>query len=86
MSKINTVYQSKEVIYAKFHRSGEWAEYSSIITIKESGKQPVEINMKLEGQPSFIDLPGNKKIKAENITTAFEKVVKFFRQYDLEFR
>ena len=28
MPKIDTVYQSKETIYAKFHRSGEWAEYS----------------------------------------------------------
>ena len=86
MKKIKTIYKSKESIYAKFHRSGEWAEYSAEIIIKESGKQPIEIKMKLEEQPSFFEMEEEKKIKAENITKAFEKISKYFRQYGLEFR
>lgn len=86
MNKIKTIYKSKESIYAKFHRSGEWAEYSAEIIIKESGKQPIELKMKLLSQPSFFEMDEEKIIKAENITQAFEKVAKYFRQYGLEFR
>ena len=84
--KIKTIYKSKESIYAKFHRSGEWAEYSAEIVINEDGKQPIEIKMALIGQPSFFEMPEKKVIKAENITKAYEKITKYFRQYELEFR
>ncbi len=86
MPMFKTIYHSKESIYAKFQRSGEWAEYSADINIKESGKLPVVIKMKLEQQPSFFELPETKIIKAENITQAYEKIVKYFRLNGLEFR
>ncbi len=86
MNKIKTIYKSKESIYATYHRSRELAEYSAEIIIKESGKQPIEIKMKLVDQPSFFEMATEKTIKAENITQAFEKIVRFFRQYGLEFR
>ncbi len=86
MAKFNVVYKSKEIIYAKFHRSGEWASYKISITIKDGGKQPIVIEMKLDDQPYVFDLPETKSIKAETITAAYEKMARFFRKFDLEFQ
>ncbi len=86
MPKANLIYKSNETIFGKFDRSGEWAEYSATISIKENVKTPIEIKMKLEDQPCFLELPKQKVIKAEDITTAYEKVAKFFRINGLEFR
>ena len=55
--------------------------------IKDSGKQPVSIDMTFDSIPPFAkELPGKHKVRAENITQAYVNVVKFLKRYRFEFR
>ncbi len=83
ISKI--IYQSKEIIHGRHTRSKEWIEYSAVVTIKDSGKQPVSIEMTFDSYPPFaIELPDHHK--AENLTEVYGKVVKFLKRYGFEFK
>ena len=87
MSKSNIIYQSKEIIHGRHTRTREWIEYSAVVTIKESGKQPVSIEMTFDSIPPFaIDLPDDHRIKAENLTKAYVKLVKFLKRYGFELK
>jgi len=87
MTKFNIIYQSREDIFARERRNGEWIQYSALITIKDGGKNPVTIEMTLDSiQPFAIELPKVQTIRAENLTQAFMKVVKFFKRYGFEFK
>ena len=87
MAQSKIIYQSKETIHGKKIPAGEWIEYSAVITIKDSGKQPVSIDMTFDSSPHFVkELPDSHKIKAENITQAFVKVSKFLKRYGFEFK
>jgi hypothetical protein len=85
MMKPNNVYQSEEAIYGFSRRSKELIEYSATITIKDSGKKPVSINMKFRPpHPYLFNMPLEHKIEAESLSQAYAKVVKFFKKYGFE--
>ena len=87
MAKFNTIYQSHETIQARERGIGEWTEYAAVITIKDGGKNPVTIDMTFDSIPPFvIDLPKTHTIRAENLTEAYSKVVKFFNRYGFVFK
>ncbi len=87
LSKSRIIYQSKEIIHGRHTRSKEWIEYSAVVTIKDSGKQPVSIEMTFDSYPPFaIELPDTHNIKAANLTEAYGKVVKFLKLYGFEFK
>jgi hypothetical protein len=87
MSKFNTIYQSQETIQAREKGYGEWIEYSALITIKDGGKNPVTIDMTFDSIPPFnLELPKRHKIRGENLTQAFSKVVNFFNRYGFVFK
>ncbi len=87
MAKYKTVYQSREIISARESGPGEWTEYDAVITIKDGGKNPVTIDMTFDSIPPFaIELPKTHTIRAENLTQAFVKVVKFLKRYGFEFK
>jgi hypothetical protein len=85
MLKSNIIYQSEEAIYGFSQRSKESIEYSAMITIKNSGKKPVSINMKFRPpHPYLCNMPLEHKVETENLTQAYAKVVKFFKKYGFE--
>ena len=87
MARSNIIYETEENIYAKEMPHGEWIEYQAVIKIRDKGKQPVSIEMTFEGiQPFAIELPTTHKIRAENLTQAYVKVVKFLESYGFEFK
>jgi len=87
MAKFNIIYQSRETIHARDRGYGEWTEYTAVITIKDGGKNPVTIDMTFGSIPPFrIELPKTHKIRAENLTQAYSKVVKFFNRYGFVFK
>ena len=87
MAKFNIIYQSRETIQAREKASGEWIEYSALITIKDGGKNPVTIDMTFDSIPLFtIELPMTHKIRAENLTRAYSKVVRFLNRYGFAFK
>ena len=79
MAKFNAIYQSREIIEARERAFGEWIQYDAVITIKDGGKNPVTIDMTFE-------LPKAHKIRAENLTQAYSKVVRFFNRYGFVFK
>ena len=87
MGKFNNIYQSHETIQAREKAYGEWIEYSALITIKDGGKNPVTIDMTFDSIPPFaIELPKTHKVRAENLTQAYTKVVRFFNRFGFAFK
>ncbi len=87
MPKFNIIYQSRETIHARERGIGEWIEYDAMITIKGGGKNPVTIDMTFDSIPPFaVELPKTHKIRAENLTKAYVKVVRFFNRYGFVFK
>lgn len=68
-------------------KAGEWVQYSSILAVKDGDKKPVSLKMTFVPPHPFIcNMPESHSIKAESITDAYAKVVKFFKKFDIEFR
>ena len=87
MARFNVIYQSQETIHAREKAFGEWIEYSAVVTIKDGGKNPVTIDMTFDSIPPFsIELPKTHTIRAENLTQAYAKVVKFLNRNGFEFK
>ena len=87
MTKFNIIYQSHETIQAREKAFGEWIEYSALITIKDGGENPVTIDMTFDSIPPFaIELPKTHKVRAENITQAYSKVISFLNRYGFAFK
>ncbi len=83
--KPNNIYQSEEAIYGFSPRSKESIEYSATITIKDSGKKPVSINMKFRPpHPYLFNMPLEHKVEAENLTQAYAKVAKFLKKFGFD--
>jgi hypothetical protein len=87
MAEFNIIYQSRENIQARERRYGEWTEYAALITTKDGGKNPVTIDMTFDSIPPFAgELPKTHKIRAEDLTQAYSKVVRFFNRYGFDFK
>jgi hypothetical protein len=87
MAEFNIIYQSREPIYAREREYGEWTQYDAVITIRDGGKNPVTIDMTFDSIPPFaIELPKTHRIRAENLTQAYVKVVRFFNRYGFVFK
>ena len=67
-------------------RSKIWYEYKADITINESNKTPVIITVRFQDQHDFIDIPKIKIIKAETISKAFVKIIKYLKRYGMDLR
>ncbi|CAC9605571.1 hypothetical protein [uncultured Gammaproteobacteria bacterium] len=78
-------YQEQPNIYAEYShpQSDEYIEYKSTIQIKDSGKQPVIIKLKLNEQyVSFAPVPPEKHIiRATNIIELYLKLERWFGKY-----
>ena len=87
MVKFNTIYRSNETIQARERGIGESIQYDAVITIKDGGKNPVTIGMTFNSIPPFaVVLPKTHKIRAENLTQTYSKVVRFFNRYGFVFK
>lgn len=87
MPRYKVIFESKEEIYGIVPRARDWVHYSSILTVKDGGKKPVSLKMKFVPPHPFIcNMPDTHSIKAESITDAYVKVVKFLGKFGIEFR
>jgi len=85
MKKTKIIYQSEESIFGRFPLSKEAIQYSAIITIKDVKTKPISIEMKFKPpHPFLIELPLEYKIEAANLSTAYAKIIRFFRRFGLE--
>jgi hypothetical protein len=87
VAKYGIVFESKESLCGFFRRSRDWIEYSGVLMVKDGGRKPVSLEMKfVPPHPFPLNLPEEHIIKAESITEAYVKLVKFFNKYGIEFR
>ena len=87
MPKYKVIFESKEEIYGVVPRANDWVNYKSILKIKDGGKNPVSLEMIfVPPHPFAINMPEKHFMKAESITGAYTKVVKFFNSYGIEFK
>jgi hypothetical protein len=85
MKKAKIIYEEKRILTAKyFHpQSDDYLNYISIIKIKDSGKNPIEIELEFNGIPPFAaPMPPEKHtIKAPAILDLYEKLARWFKKY-----
>ena len=87
MPRYKVIFESEEEIYGVVPKAWDWIHYSSILTVKDGGKKPVSLEMKFVPPHPFIcNMPETHSIKAESITDAYAKVVKYFSKFGVEFR
>ncbi len=85
MKKATVIYEEERILTAKFYhpKSDDYLQYISIIQIKSSGKNPVEMTLIFDGIPPFAaPMPPKKHvIKAPAILDLYSKVVRWFKKY-----
>lgn len=87
VAKFGIVFESEESLCGFLRQSRDWIEYSGVLTVKDGGKKPVSLNMKfVPPHPFAFNMPEEHAIKAESITEAYVKLVKFFNKFGIEFR
>ena len=84
MTKSKIIYEDKPTVYAKFNhpQSDDYIEYKSILQIKDSGKQPITIQLEFTGIPPFASMPPEKHvIKASNVIELYVKLGRWFGKF-----
>ena len=85
MAKSRIIYSEVVNLIADFYhpKSDEWVEYQGNIKIKESGKQPINIEIKfIDGYVSFApEPPSQHTIKAKNLIDLNLKLIRWFNKY-----
>jgi len=80
MTKVRIIYESKEDIFGKHLRSGEWIYYTGKLIIYNRKTYPVVLKLKSEIRDSFIgeSMEEKKEIKGKSVSEVFGKVAKWF--------
>ena len=89
MAKSKIIYEDRPIVYAKFDHphSDDYIEYSSIIQIKDSGKQPISIQLKFTGIRPFSPMPPDEHtIKAPNIIELYVKLERWLGKFGYKIR
>ena len=87
MSKANVlyVYEEEGILIAKFHhpKSDDFLEYTYSVKIKNSGKNPIEMNVKFVGILPFVGvmLPKEHTIRASSVLELHKKIVRWLKKY-----
>ncbi|MFZ2341148.1 MAG: hypothetical protein WAW07_15680 [Bacteroidales bacterium] len=80
MIKGRIIYQSKEEIFGKHLRYGEWIYYTGDLTIYDRENNPIVLKLKSEIADSILGevMEEKKEIKGTSVSEVFGKVAKWF--------
>jgi hypothetical protein len=85
MKRAKVIYEEKSILTAKFHhpKSDDYLDYISIIKIKDSGKNPIEMVVKFDGILPFIGImpPKEHIFRAPSILELHLKIVRWLKKY-----
>lgn len=88
MKKASVIYEESRVLTAKFYhpKSDDYLDYNLTMRIKDSGKNPVEIQLQFDGIfPHAAPMPPETHtIKAPAVLDVFVKVKNWFKKYGYE--
>ena len=80
-------FESQESVTGRVRGSHEWIEYEAILRVKDSGKQPVSLELKfVPPHPFVVNMPKHKTLKAESIAQVFSKLVLLFDKLGVDFK
>jgi hypothetical protein len=86
MAKAIVVYKEKSSLIAKYGhpRSDDYLDYRTEITIKDSGKTPIELKIKFDGiYPGYAPMPPEEHtFRVASIMDLNSKVLRWFKKYD----
>lgn len=90
MKKQEIIFTEKDTLVVKYchPKSDDYLSYKTTITIKESGKNPIEMDIKFYGSYPFIAPmpPEEFKFKAATIIDLHLKYMKWFKKYGYIFK
>lgn len=90
MKKLSILYEEEKILTVKYFkpRSEDYLDYKSIIRIKNTGKNPVEMILIFDGIYPFTAPmpPENHKILAPSILDLFVKANRWFKKYGYEIK
>jgi hypothetical protein len=85
MKRAKIIYEEKSILTAKYNHpnSDDYLDYISIIKIKDSGKNPVEMVVEFDGIPPFVDImpPKEHTFKAPSILELHLKIVRWLKKF-----
>ena len=87
MPRYKIIYESNETINGYLPLSRDWVQYEGLLKIRDGGKKPVSIDMTfVPPHPFPFDMPESHSIRAESVTDAYVKVVKFLDKFRIKFK
>ena len=90
MKKASVIYEEERILIVKYYhpKSDDYLHYRSIIRIKDSGKNPVEMVLKFDGiYPFAAPMPPEEHtIKASAVLDLYSKVLRWFKKYGYEIK
>jgi len=85
MKRAKIIYEEKSILTAKYHhpKSDDYLNYISIIRIKDSGKNPIEMTVKFDGILPFVGTmpPKEHTFKAPSILEMHMKIIRWLKKY-----
>ena len=85
MKRAKVIYEEKSILTAKYHhpKSDDYLDYISIIKIKDSGKNPIEMVVKFDGILPFVGImpPKEHTFRAPSILELHQKIVRWLKKY-----
>lgn len=85
MKKAKLLYEEKSILMAKYYhpKSDDYLEYISIIKIKDSGKNPIEMVVQFDGMLPFVGImpPKEHTFRAPSILELHRKIVRWLKKY-----
>ncbi len=85
MTKAKVIYEEETIMIAKYQhpKSDDYLEYRAFITIKDFGKNPVELKLKFDGIcPYAAPMPPEQhSIKAPTIAELMTKAIRWFHKF-----
>ena len=85
MKRAKVIYEEKCILTARYHhpKSDDFFEYNSIIKIKDSGKNPIEMVVEFDGILPFVGImpPKEYTFRAPSILELHLKIVRWLKKY-----
>ncbi len=91
MAEHQVVFESEEIIFGAAYGFPKTVidciHYTCLLRVRDGGDMPVSMNLKITNPlPTYIKMPKEHTITAKTITTAYVKVIRFFKTHKVEFR
>jgi len=87
MPKSKIIFESTETVTGYNKKTRDLIEYSGLLRIRDSGKQPVTLDLDfVPPHPFAIEVPLKKHFRGTSISDVFVKLTRFFKTYGCELR